>query len=150
MAWRAALLVFAPIMAMAQSSSFVRLDSSAGISALETRLSARFDLVDLRGVVAEIARLASLRLTFDPELPGLARRVTLTLTNVTARTALQRALDGSAIQALVSPSGLLVLAPLVRAGDRDATVLRGVAHTPEHTPLGGVRVDLVGTRFSAY
>jgi outer membrane cobalamin receptor len=145
-----AFVTSAPALAFAQGSSFVSLDSSAGIPALDMRVTVRFDRAELRNVVVAIARLASLRLTFDPELPGLARPITLTVTNVTAREALQRALESSAINARVSATGQLVLIAASRATDAGVAIVRGVTRSPDNVPLAGVRVELVGTRFSTY
>lgn len=136
----------------AQSTTFVRLDSADGVGWMARKLTLVFDDVALLEGVREIARQGELRLTYDPSLPGLDRRLTMTLRDVTVRAALDRVLSHSPITARVSATGQLVL--VARTDDDDGAgnrpVVRGSVRTPEGAPIENARVDLVGTRFAAY
>ncbi|HKH90158.1 MAG TPA: TonB-dependent receptor [Gemmatimonadaceae bacterium] len=104
----------------------------------------------LRELIVRIAARSGLSVTFDDSLPGLGARSSFRFDGASARTAILRALQGSPLRALVSPAGQIVL---VRRAARAAppTDLRGqVRDATVKTPVLGARVDLVGTRFSAY
>lgn len=97
--------------------------------------------------VSAVARQVGLSLTYDPALPGLDRTVSVTVTRAAAAAAILRILDGTPIQAMVSPSGQVVL--VSRAPPRRAGVVEGtVRDAATAAPVAGARVELVGTRFS--
>jgi hypothetical protein len=104
----------------------------------------------LRDAIARLTALANLSVVYDDSLPGLDARTNLRADAETVRSVLLRALDASPLQALVSPTGQIVLARRSRArAPRDD--LRGSARDASAgTPLVGVRIDLVGTRFGTY
>jgi len=104
----------------------------------------------LREAIVRLAALANLSIVYDDSLPGLDARTNLRADGATVRSVLLRALDASPLQALVSPTGQIVLArrPRARAPSDD---LRGSVRAADaETPLAGVRIDLVGTRFATY
>jgi hypothetical protein len=123
-------------------------DSVANAPALAAPVSLAVTSTPLGDVVSDIAKQAGLSLTYDPALSGLDRRISLTLTRIPAARAILRALEGAPIQALVSPSGQVVLVPAPttkRAGTVEGTVRDGATAVP----LAGARVELVGTRLTA-
>src|SRR6185503_16516177 len=64
----------------------------------------------------------------------------------TAAAAIVRVLDGGPIQAMVSPSGQVVL--VARSFTRRAGLVRGpLRDVTAETPVGGARGELVGTRY---
>jgi hypothetical protein len=96
--------------------------------------------------IGAIAKQAGLSVTYDATLAGLDRRISVSFTS-TAAAAIVRVLDGSPIQAMVSPSGQVVL--VARAFTRRAGLVRGTLRdVTTETPVGGARVELVGTRFA--
>jgi hypothetical protein len=104
----------------------------------------------LRELIVRLAAQADLSVTFDDSLPGLGSQATLRVDAAPARTALLQALQGSPLRALVSPAGQIVL---VRRAARAASSidLRGqVRDATTAAPVVGARIDLLGTRFSAY
>ena len=115
--------------------------------ALAAPVTVIFADTPLSDIVSAIAKQAGLSLTFDPTLPGLDRKVSVSLTSTPAARALLRALDNTPIQAMVSASGQVVLvarpAPARRVGVLEGTVRDAVTDAP----VSGARVELLGTRF---
>jgi hypothetical protein len=84
---------------------------------------------------------------YDASLPGLDRKVSLTLTRTAAVQAILQVLERAPIQAMVSPSGQVVL--VARPSGRHAGVVDGtVRDAITAAPIAGARVELVGTRFA--
>ncbi|MEO6528023.1 MAG: carboxypeptidase regulatory-like domain-containing protein, partial [Gemmatimonadaceae bacterium] len=104
----------------------------------------------VRDVVARIAAQVDLSLAFDDSLPGVNHRVTLRVVAMPARLALARALAGTPLQALVSPSGQIVLVAKPARKMRSASLVGIVRDAETGQVLDGVRVELVGTRFTTY
>ena len=134
--------------AQRQPASFTPLTAeSVNVEALRTPVTASFADVTVADAIASIAKQAGLSVTYDASLPGLDRRVSLSFDRLTAARALLRVLDGVPLQAMVSPAGQVVL--LARHPVRRAAVLRGsLSDAATSTPLGGARIELVGTRFA--
>jgi hypothetical protein len=146
------MLVAAPGVATGQGrpAGYVPLDSAPSTPALERLLT--LDVTDelLRDVVGTVAREAGFSLVFDDSLPGLRRRVSIRAPRLAARRVLERALAGSTVQALVSPSGDVVLIRRPSGPRRSARIDGIVRDEASGEPVAGARVELVGTRFSAY
>jgi hypothetical protein len=104
----------------------------------------------LRQTVARIATVADLSVTYDDSLPGLDAPTTLRLDATPAGVALLRALDHSPLRALVSPSEQIVLVRRVRAAASTSDLGGSVRDAVARTPLAGVRIDLVGTRYVTF
>jgi hypothetical protein len=133
--------------ASAAHSAFTPLVADApASSALSTPVTVIVTETPLSDIVSSIAKQANLSLTFDATLPGLDRKLTISLSSTSAARALLRALDNSPIQAMVSSSGQVVLvarpAPARRAGVLEGTV----RDSTTDAPVAGARVELVGTR----
>ena len=130
------------------STAFVPLtaDSTHGV-ALSTPVTVSFTGATIADAISAIAKQAGLSVTFDATLPGLDRRVSVSFTRATASEALLRVLEGTSLQAMVSPSGQIVL---VARATRRAGVVRGTLRdAATDTPVAGARVEFVGTRFAA-
>ena len=87
---------------------------------------------------------------FDEALPGLGQRVTVTVHQVPARLALSRALDGTSLQALVSPTGQIVLVARPAKPVRSTRIGGTIRDAETGQALDGARVELIGTRFTTY
>jgi hypothetical protein len=103
----------------------------------------------LGDVIRDIVQQAGLSLAVDQSLPGLDRRVSMHLQRVSAAAALVRALRDTSLQAMVSPTGQVVIVP--RPSSRaQAPLLRGnVYEIGSSEPIAGARVELAGTVYSA-
>lgn len=132
----------------ASRSAFVPLTASTAGSASVLATPVTLSVTDaaLSDVVSMIARQAGVSLTYDASLPGLDRKVSLTLTRISAAQAIVQVLDRSPVQAMVSPSGQVVLVP--RSGARVGVVDGAVRDAITAAPIAGARVELVGTRFA--
>jgi hypothetical protein len=132
----------------APRSAFVPLAASTAGSAsvLATPVTLSVTDATLSDIVSMIARQAGVSLTYDASLPGLDRKVSLTLTRIAAAQAIVQVLDRSPVQAMVSPSGQVVLVP--RSGGRAGVVDGAVRDAITAAPVAGARVELVGTRFA--
>ncbi|MEO8561957.1 MAG: TonB-dependent receptor [bacterium] len=104
----------------------------------------------LRVVVARIAEQAALSLTFDDALPGLDYRTTLRTLRMPAREALERVLQGTPLQALVSSAGQVVLVRRATRPARSARFDGFIRDEGSGAAIAGARIELIGTRFSAY
>jgi hypothetical protein len=104
----------------------------------------------LREVIARIAAQADLSVAFDDSLPGLGTSVSLAVTSVPARTALTKALAGTLLRALVSPSGMIVLARRGARPARSAALSGAVRDSVTGSPVDGARIELVGTRYATH
>ncbi|QJR35690.1 TonB-dependent receptor plug domain-containing protein [Gemmatimonas groenlandica] len=92
-------------------SAFVALDSgSTARGALITPVTVNVQDRPLAQVLDDITRQARVSYVADRALPGLDRRVTLAVTQLSAREALLHVVAGSPLQILVGPTGQLVLA----------------------------------------
>jgi hypothetical protein len=122
-------------------------DSTMHAPALRSLVSVAVNDTPLSEVIASIARQASLGITYDPALPGLERKTTVTLARVPAARAILRVLENAPIRAMVSASGQIVLVPTPprRAGTIDGTVRDATTATP----VAGARIELVGTGLAA-
>ncbi len=87
----------------------------------------------LTWILPEIARRARLPFAADPSLPGLRAPRDFRVRGLPARDAIQRALEGTALRALVSPSGQVVIKPQATPGSGD-----------EQSARPGARVRLSG------
>jgi hypothetical protein len=135
--------------APATQSSFTPLaaGSSATTPALSTLVTVIVTDTPLSEVVSSIAKQANLSLTFDATLPGLDRKISVSLTRTPAARALLRVLDNSPIQAMVSASGQVVLVARP-ASSRRVGVLEGtVRDAITDSPVSGARIELVGTSY---
>jgi hypothetical protein len=104
----------------------------------------------VREVVTRIAALAELGIVLDDSLPGLRASVTLRANKMPARQALARALEGTSLQAVAIRSGQVVLV-VGPARPARSTRVTGTIHDAESgAPIEGVRLELTGTRYSAY
>lgn len=129
------------------STTFVPLTESTATTGLSTLVTLRFTDTTIADAVSAIAKQAGLSVTYDASLPGLDRRVSIAFTRAAASGAILRVLEGLPIQAMVSPSGQVVL--VARANTRRAGIVRGTLRDAiTATPIGGARVELVGTRFA--
>ena len=63
----------------------------------------------LGNILSEIARQSRVSFAADPSLPGMTVTRDLSLSGVSAREAIQRALDGSPLHALVSGTGQIII-----------------------------------------
>ena len=86
----------------------------------------------------DIARRAKVGIVYDRLLPGLTNPLSLHATNVSAATAVLRALEGSPLDALVSPSGQIVL---VRHAARPGR-LRGLVLDSAGGPVPNAFIEL--------
>ena len=84
-----------------QRADFVPLGPEATAAALDRPISISLS-ASLRLVLSRIAAQAALSLTFDDSLPGLDRMTVLNADRLSVRHALDRVLNGSPLQALVS------------------------------------------------
>ena len=130
-------------------AGFVPLGAAATAPALDTPVSLLIT-APLREVVARIVAQTTLSLAFDDSLPGLGASVTLRALAVPARVALARALSGTSLQALVSPTGQIVLMQRAVRAARSTAMTGVVREADSGEPLEGVRVELTGTRFNGY
>src|SRR4051812_13065516 len=92
----AALLVslLASASAAQQAPPFVPLTAeSANVEALRTPITASFADATIADAIGSIAKQAGLSLTYDPSLPGLDRRISVSLTRVAASRAILRVLE---------------------------------------------------------
>ena len=122
-------------------------DSIGHAPALRAAVSLAVTDTPLREVVSSIAKQSGLSLTYDASLPGLERKISMTLSQTTAARALLRALENVPIQAMVSVSGQVVLVPA--STDRRTGIIEGtVRDAVTDSPVAGARVELVGTRFA--
>ena len=131
-----------------EQRTFAPLTSDGPVpAALAVAVTLSFTGATLADAVSAIAKAAGVSLTFDPTLPGLDRRVSATFTRRAAASAIIELLDGTGIQAMASSTGQIVL--VARPASRRAGVIEGrVRDATTRTPLGGARVELVGTRFA--
>ena len=145
----AAQAIPATLAAQVERSGFVPLRADATAAPLSNSVSVSVTNAPLVDVIRGIVQQAGLSLAIDQGLPGLDRRVSLQLTNVSAAAALVRALRDSSLQAMVSSTGQVVIVP--RPQRRAASPeLRGVVLEIGSTePVGGARVELAGTSFVA-
>ena len=130
------------------ASGFVALGAEvpAG-SPLGAPVTMSFSAATVADAVSGIAKQANLSLTYDPALPGLDRQVTVTFTRATAAAAIVRVLERTPIQAMVSPSGQVVL--VARSPARRSGVVSGIIRDAiTAQPVAGARIELVGTRFA--
>ncbi|HEV7990921.1 MAG TPA: TonB-dependent receptor [Gemmatimonadaceae bacterium] len=130
-------------------AGFVPLGPGATARALDAPVSISIT-APLRVVVSRIAAQAAFGITFDDSLPGLDRLTTLNADRLAARIALDRVLSASPLQALVSPSGHVVLVRRPPRVVRSAHLGGTVQDAESGLPVSGARIELVGTRFSAY
>ncbi|MGH7463936.1 MAG: TonB-dependent receptor domain-containing protein [Longimicrobiales bacterium] len=93
----------------------------------------------LRDALDTVARAAQLRLSYSPDLLPLDRRVTLVHARITAGTALRALLSGTDTDVILSPNGLVVLAPRVRR-----MVHGRVVDAVTGAPVSGVSIDVEG------
>ena len=123
-------------------------DSPATSQALSTRVTVIVSNTPLSEIVSSIAKQAGVSVTYDPTLPGLDRKISISLTSVPAARALMRVLENTPVHAMVSPTGQVVIvarpAPTRRIGVLEGTVRDAITSTP----VAGARVELVGTRFA--
>ena len=105
--------------------------------------------VPLADAVAAIARAAGIDVVFDRGLAGFERHVSVRERGVSAAAALTRALDGSALQAVVSPAGQVVIVARRAAAPPRAALGGSVRDSASGAPIVGARVALAGTRFEA-
>ena len=114
--------------------------------------------VPLASALKEIAGRGQLRLTYSPDVLPKDRRVSIRATEVPVADALQRALRGTGLEVRVSPRGdATVFRPArtsgqvteIEAGRIQGTIAGRVTEVSTGNPLAGVRVEVVGTRFSA-
>lgn len=130
-------------------SGFVPLRADATAAPLSNSVTVSVADAPLGDVIRDIVQQAGLSVAIDQTLPGLGQRVSLQLTGVTAAAALVRALQDTSLQAMVSPTGQVVIVPRA-AGRRRPSLLRGtVRETDSADPVGGARIELAGTAFSA-
>ncbi|MEP6621646.1 MAG: TonB-dependent receptor [bacterium] len=131
---------------MPASSGFAALDAVRELPPpLTTLVSFDFRAIPLRAAVDSIARRAGFSFVADNRLPGLSRPVTLRGTDMRAGAALARALSGSGIVAMLSPTGQVVLvAAPVGSTTSTATILwRGVVRDAESgAPVEGARIEV--------
>jgi hypothetical protein len=106
--------------------------------------------VTLLAALRAIAERTGASLALDPTLPGLSQRITLRAVREPAAAVLLRALRGAPVHAMVSPTGQIVVTPRGGSSRTDArrTVGGTVRIREDGAPLGGARVELVGTRFT--
>ncbi|HJU66102.1 MAG TPA: TonB-dependent receptor [Gemmatimonadaceae bacterium] len=106
--------------------------------------------LSLEDALRALAREAGVGLTYDPELAGLDRSVTLRLRDVPAAQALLDLLRGSDLEVLVSASGQTLLVRRRPDDDRAARgAIRGVASDTSGARVDNVRVQLVGSHLGA-
>ena len=145
------LIVACPAYAQAPTSeprTFAPLTSEGPApAALAGLVTLSFTDVTVADAVSAVAKAAGVSLTYDPTLAGLDRRVSATFTRRSAASAVIELLNGTGIQAMVSTTGQIVL--VARPTSRRAGVIEGrVRDATTGAPLGGARVELVGTRFA--
>ena len=110
-----ALMAVVGVSAAAQTSvstpAFAPLDSLAPPVALAVPISLRLSKVALRDAIDDVAQRAKVGIVFDPALVGLSRVVSIEAQRVPAAHVLLRLLDGSTLQAMVSPTGSIMPRP---------------------------------------
>ncbi|MGH7617226.1 MAG: TonB-dependent receptor, partial [Gemmatimonadaceae bacterium] len=104
--------------------------SSPVPAALSTIINIDADSVPLGALMQDIARRANVGIVYDRLLPGLTGRVTLHTANLSAAAVVLRALDGKSVDALVSPSGQIVLVRHVTRPGRLRVLVLDSAGTP--------------------
>jgi hypothetical protein len=151
-AFTALLIATVPAAAAAQANSqsgFVPLRADVTAAPLSNPVTVSATNALLGDVIRGIVQQAGLSVAIDESLPGLDHRITLQLTRVSAAAALVRALQDTSLQAMVSPTGQIVIVSRP-AGRRRPSVLRGTVHeSGSADPVGGARVELSGTAFTA-
>ena len=141
------LAIFAAPMAGAQTSgAYTTLDSIRPPLSLAVPVSLDLRDVAIRDVMNEVARQAHVSIVFEPSLPGMELRVTVRAEDVPGAKIIMRVLVSTPIQAMVSAAGTVVLTAKHRMSE-ETTVVMG--ETRSTLPLGGVHVQLRGTRFEA-
>jgi hypothetical protein len=118
------------------------------LPALQRRVKIQFEDSDLEAALKRLMSVAGLPYTYNPELPGLRRRLSLNIDSVTVAEALLRVLRGSDIEPLISSAGEIVL----RAGPTAAPDIRVRGIVLDRTsgePVAAARVELVGSTLSA-
>jgi hypothetical protein len=117
------------------------LASSPAPAALSAAVAVTVDSVPLSVALQEVARRAKVSIVYDRSLPGLGDRVSLHAENVTAAAAVLRLLDGKPLDALVAPSGQIVLVRHVaRPGQ-----LRGLVLDSAGVPVPNAFIELGAT-----
>jgi hypothetical protein len=144
------MLAPAPVAAQAPArSAFVPLvaDSIGSVSALATPVTLSFTDVALGDVISAVAKQAGMSLTYDSSLPGIDRKISITLTRIAANRAILQLLEHVPIQAMVSSTGQIVL--VARSAGRRTGVVEGMVRDAITAgPVAGAHVELEGTRFA--
>src|SRR5687768_5600553 len=116
-------------------------------AALSALVTLTFCATTVADAVSATAKAAGVSLPSGPTLPGVDRRFPAPFARRTAASAIIDLLDGTGIQAMVSTTGQIVL--VARPASRRPGVIEGrVRDATSGEPLGGARVELVGTRFA--
>jgi hypothetical protein len=102
------------------TSGFIALDRLTQLPpALQTLVTLSMSAQPRSAILADIARQAGLSYIADRALPGMATPVTLVVSRVTVRVALQQLLAGSTLEALVGRTGQIVIRERPARGPRD-------------------------------
>ena len=148
-----AVLIFAVLAVSADgqakpAGAFAPLSRTNAPAPLQTLVTLSADSATLSDVISTITRQAGVSVVYDQSLPGLDKRVTLHATRVAASDALIRALDGTLVQAMVSPTGQVVIVSRPRASSSTHPLRGSVRESASGAPVGGARIELIGTRFA--
>jgi hypothetical protein len=131
----------------APPSSFVPLDSLHAPAALAPPVTLNVVNTPLRDAVSALAVQLTIGIAFDPAAAGMERMVSVRANGVSAARTLLRLLDGSGVQAMVSPTGSIVL--VVRATSEGVKPMVSGVVSSGTEPLWGARVSLADTRFES-
>lgn len=124
-------------------------DSNGDVSPLQRLVTLDLRKVTLDEALAEIDRQANLGLSYSPRTVPVDRIVTVRVTQVSARRALDVALDGTDVRVTVSATGQIVLTrDQVAADSVTGSVTGTVIETATKSMITGATVQVMGTKIA--
>lgn len=144
------LVTAVPLRAQASQSGFTPIERDSATASLNMPITLVVAHEPLRTALEKLGRLSGVSLVFDDSLPGLGYRTTLHAQRMPLREAIARALEGSPLMAMTSRTGQIVFVVRPLPPARNTRVVGRIIDSATATPIAGVYVELVGTRFSAY
>ena len=139
-----ALALLLPATGIAQAnarSGFVPLRADVTAAPLSNPVSVSAVDIPLGDVIRGIVQQAGLSVALDESLPGLEQRISLKLARVSAAAALVRALQDTSLQAMVSPTGQVVIVRRVVRHTRAVTLRGTILETGSAEPVAGAADD---------
>lgn len=146
-----ALALLLPAIAAAQAnnrSGFVPLRADVTAAPLSNQVSLTVVDTPVGDVIRGIVQQAGLSVALDQSLPALGQRISLSVTRVSAAAALLRALQDTSLQAMVSPTGQVVIVPRDVRPTRSLTLRGTVLELGSADPVAGARIELSGTVYT--